>query len=72
MDNMERISGGFFIIVLMVFTLTPLNDGIQALALAAGSAEIIRVIARVFPMFYVGMIFIVAAFTGYDIFSQME
>ena len=69
---MERISGGFFIIVLMIFTLNPFNNEIQAMASAAGSAEIIRVIARVFPMFYVGLIFIVAAFTGYDIFSQME
>ena len=71
MENMDRISGGFFLIVLMIFTLNPLNNDIQALASAAGSAEVIRVIAQVFPTLYVGLIFTIAAFTGYDIFSQM-
>lgn len=72
MENMERIAGGFFIIVLMIFTLTPLNNDLQAMASAAGSSEIVRVIAEVFPILYVGLIFIVAAFTGYDIFNQMK
>lgn len=72
MENMERISGGFFIIVLMIFTLNPFNNDIQTMASAAGSSEIVRVIAEVFPILYVGLIFIVAAFTGYDIFSQMK
>ena len=72
MENMDRISGGFFLIVLMIFTLNPFNNDIQALASAAGSTEIVRVIAKVFPILYVGIIFTIAAFTGYDIFNQMK
>ena len=72
MENMARISGGFFLIVLMVFTLQPFNNDIQAMASATGSAEIVRVIAEVFPVLYVGIMMTIAAFTGYDIFRQME
>lgn len=72
MENMERISGGFFVIVLMIFTLTPFNNEIQGMASVTGASEIIRIIAEVFPILYVGLIFIIAAFTGYDILAQMK
>lgn len=71
MENTERIAGGIFLIVLLVFTLTPFNNDIQALASAPGSTEIVRVIAEIFPILYVGLIFTLLGFTGYDIFSQM-
>ncbi len=71
MENTERIAGGIFLIILMIFTLNPFNNDIQALASAAGSTEIVRVIAEIFPIMYVGLIFTILGFTGYDIFRQM-
>ena len=72
MENTERIAGGIFLIVLMIFTLNPFNNDIQALASAAGSTEIVRVFAEIFPILYVGLMFTIMGFTGYDIFRQME
>ena len=71
MENTERIAGGIFLIVLMIFTLNPLNNDVQALASAAGSTEIVRVFAEIFPIMYVGIMFTIMGFTGYDIFRQM-
>lgn len=72
MENTERIAGGIFLIVLMIFTLNPFNNDIQALASATGSTEIVRVFAEIFPIMYVGLMFTIMGFTGYDIFRQME
>ena len=72
MENTERIAGGFFIIVLMILTLTPFNNDIQAAALVDGAAEVVIAFAEVFPLLWVGLIFTVTGFTGYDIFRQME
>ncbi len=72
MENTERIAGGIFLIVLMLFTLNPLNNDVQTLASAAGSTEIVRVFAEIFPIMYVGLMFVIMGFTGYDIFSQMQ
>ena len=71
MENTERIAGGIFLIVLMIFTLNPFNNDIQALASAPGSVEIVRVFAQIFPIMYVGLMFTIMGFTGYDIFRQM-
>ena len=72
MENQERIAGGIFVAVLMFFLLNPLTNDIQAAAAAAGSAEWIRAIAPQFPLLWVSFIFIILAFTGYDIFKNME
>jgi hypothetical protein len=72
MKNTERIAGGFFIIVLMILTLNPFNNDIQAAAIADGATEIVIAFAEVFPILWVGLIFTIAGFTGYDIFRQME
>ena len=72
MENTERIAGGIFLIVLMIFTLNPLNNDVQALASADGSTEIVRVFADIFPIMYVGIMFTIMGFTGYDVFRQME
>ena len=72
MENTERIAGGIFLIVLMIFTLNPFNNDIQALASTPGSIEIVRVFAQIVPIMYVGLMFTVMGFTGYDIFRQMQ
>ena len=72
MENTERIAGGIFIIVLMILTLTPFNSDIQTLALADGAAKVVIAFAEVFPILWVGLIFTIAGFTGYDILNQVN
>ena len=72
MENQERISGGIFLFVLMLFLLTPLNNDVQTAALAAGSAEWIRAIAPIFSLVWVSFMFIILAFTGYDVLKNMD
>ena len=67
MDNQARIAGGIFVFVLMFFTAAPFNDEIQGLALASGASTIVKSFSIVFPVLWVGLIFIVLAFTGYEV-----
>jgi hypothetical protein len=67
MDNLGKIAGGIFVFVLMFFTYVPFNDEIQGLALAAGASEIVIAFALVFPYLWIGFIFTILAFTGYEI-----
>ena len=66
MEGQERVAGGIFVFVLMLFTAVPFNDQIQGLALATGATEGVIAFAIVFPVLYVGLIFTVLAFTGYE------
>lgn len=66
MDRQERVAGGIFVFVLMLFTAVHFNDSIQGLALAAGASEAVIALAIVFPVLYVGLLFTVLAFTGYE------
>ncbi len=70
MDRQERIAGGLFIVVLMLFTVQPFNNDIQSAAAASGASEAVQVIALVFPIFYVGIMFTVLALTGYDVMQE--
>ena len=69
-DNM-KVAGGMFVFVLMLFTAVPFNDEVQGLALAAGATEMVKVFAIIFPLLWVGFIFIVLAFTGYEVIREM-
>lgn len=71
MDRKERIAGGLFVVVLMLLTIVPFNDSVQALANEAGSTEAVRAFAIVFPGLWVGLLFIVLAFTGYEAVKEM-
>jgi hypothetical protein len=72
MDNQERIAGGFFIFVLMFFLLNPLNNDMQAAAAAPGAAEWVIAFAPNFQLIWVGLMFIVLAFTGYDVLKSIR
>ena len=72
MDRQERVAGGIFVSVLMLFTVVPFNDSIQGLALATGASEGIIVFAIVFPVLYVGLIFTILAFTGYEAIKSIS
>lgn len=71
MGKQERVAGGIFVFVLMIFTAVPFNDQIQGLALATGASEGVIAFAIVFPVLYVGLIFIILAFTGYEAINSM-
>ena len=71
MDRQERVAGGIFVFVLMLFTAVPFNDPIQGFALATGASEGVIAFALVFPVFYVGLIFTILAFTGYEAIKSM-
>ena len=66
MERQERVAGGIFVFVLMLFTAVPFNDQIQGLALETGASEGVIAFAIVFPVLYVGLIFTILAFTGYE------
>jgi hypothetical protein len=61
-----------FVVVLMFFTATPFNDEIQGLALASGAGPLIIIFAGVFPLLWIGLMFIVLAFTGYEVYGSLE
>ena len=71
MERTDRIAGGIFVVVLMFFTLVPFNNDIQGMAVAAGSGELIRTFASIFPVLWVGLMFIVLAFTGYEVYGSL-
>ena len=71
MGRQERVAGGIFVFVLMLFTAVPFNDSIQGLALATGASEGVIAFAIVFPILYVGLIFTILAFTGYEAIKSM-
>lgn len=72
MDNQTRIAGGIFVSILMIFLAVPFNDEIQGLALATGATGAIRTFAIIFPYFWIGLIFIILAFTGYDVIENIS
>ena len=71
MEGQERVAGGIFVFVLMLFTAVPFNDQIQGLALETGASEGVKAFAIVFPVLYVGLLFTVLAFTGYEAIKHM-
>lgn len=72
MGGYQQIAGGIFVSVLMILTARPFNDEIQGLALAAGATEMIKAVAIVFPYIYIGLLFIVLAYTGYEVTQEIE
>jgi hypothetical protein len=71
MENTEKVAGGLFVVVLMLLLATPLNDEIQGLAMAAGASDVVRAVAVFFPVFWIGLMFIVLAFSGYEAIQSM-
>jgi hypothetical protein len=72
MSEQTKIAGGVFVFLLMFFLTTPLNDEVQGYAQATGASEGVIAIALIFPYFWVGITFIVLAFTGWEITQQIE
>jgi hypothetical protein len=71
MERDERIAGGLFVFVLMLLTIQPFNNDVQALAAAAGSTQAVQAFAIVFPILYAGLMFIILAFTGAEVYESM-
>jgi hypothetical protein len=67
-----KATGGILVGFMMLLTLDPFNDTVQGFAITNPSNFIYTGIAEVFPYFYTGLMFIVFAFSLYEIIKGMD